>query len=367
MNSDNEILYNINIYINNELYGTIEIPKLITTKLTTKVAGSKGSTKTLKAGEFEISGPSYFSMITADDTFIKDVYIHSGLRKSGVTINSHSYKAEYVDEIIAEEGFSSSNLESKIEFKNFDKASYERESSAMLLSYTGDGNSTGKDMLVSPSVCISGTSSAEMYYFKSRLYFNDFKLERKLAQLIFLKDGVEYEGMPLLKTALYPERISQSEMLITYFDENGDVVTHKSGVDYHKWYNVEIIIDLFGEYPVYIVSVTDDSGNKVMTAVAGVSEKTLKINALLENYSRVPVNGVVLACQYSLSGEMLSLSKCDFNATGAYMPFVVNSLPTSDALSIELNLNSDMSYIKLFVLNSLNNITLYTGIVKYVN
>ena len=104
-----------------------------------------------------------------------------------------------------------------------------------------------------------------------------------------------------------------------------------------------------------------------MTAVAGVSEKTLKINALLENYSRVPVNGVVLACQYSLSGEMLSLSKCDFNVNGAYMPFEVNSLPTSDAVSIELNLNSDVSYIKLFVLDSLNNITPYTGIVKYVN
>lgn len=436
VNNDGEILYNIDTYINGELYGTIEIPKIVTSKVSTTVMGSKGYNSTYKAGtEFGISGPSHFSMITADGTLIKDVYIHSGLRKSGETINSSSYKAEYADEIIVEESFNSSYINNKIEFRNFDKASYERESSAMMLSYTGDGNSTGKDMAVSPSVCISGTSSAEMYRFNARFYFGDYKLERKLMQLIFTKDGTVYEGSPII-TILRGSVMRESEMIIPCTDGNGDVITHKANVVYQKWYNAEVIIDLSGDYPVYTITVTDDSGNilfdgietrdtfaplsydnvymqirmdskleetnkltsgettsmklddicwmslykgsglsldnikmfsgnRVMTGLSSVSEGTVELNALLSNHSRTPVNGVVLACQYSLSGEMLLLSKCGFNVAKAYAPFETNNLPTSDIVSLELNLHSDMSYIKLFVLDSLNMLVPYTSCVKY--
>ena len=67
-------------------------------------------------------------------------------------------------------------------------------------------------------------------------------------------------------------------------------------------------------------------------------------------------------CQYTGGDELISINQGIFNISGAYDPYLIDCLPTSDAVTVSIKLDSETSWVKIFVMDSLDSLTPYTKI-----
>jgi len=429
IDSDSDILYEIRTYCNNTLYGIIEIPKIITVSSAVNVQGSTGDTVTIK-GETEISGLYNLNLLTSNDTLVKDVYIHSGLSKIQNSLVAVNEKTDFLDKVIVTEQFTDTKLDETLNISNFNVATKSVSGGYMTLSYTGDGSKTAKDMLESPYVQVCDTQNADKYIFRVRCKFNDFKVERIIAQMFSGDSETEVSHAPILKTAK-GSTMRKSKLLFTY---NNGVSNIEKSVDIANdtWYDIEITTDLTDIYPIYSINVIDESQvvilnengivdktsglltdtihwqikmNNTLEEINALSETTkmylddiyfssiqrveklqvndvkifdgcksvdvaayqslgenLKISALVSNYATSPVSGRIFVCQYTGGDELISINQGIFNISGAYDPYLIDCLPTSDAVTVSIKLDSETSWVKIFVMDSLDSLTPYTKI-----
>ena len=258
--AESDVLYTLNTYCNNILCGTIEIPKKINTTNTYSVVGSTGKTVSV-TGEFEFSGPYLFNFLTSNGTLIKDVYIHSGLGKTQNVLVPVNTKTDFLDDIIVNEQFADKTVDNNLIMQNFGIATNNISSGYITLSYAGDGIKTAKDMTDSPVIKLGNNSKSDKYIFRARYKFNDFKIERCLAQFISEKDGTQALHAPILKTAI-GSTMRKSTLVISYLggDDGTTQVIKSADIANDIWYDVEIVADVSGTFPAYQIKVTSESG-----------------------------------------------------------------------------------------------------------
>lgn len=425
---DSDILYDINIYINNKHYGTIEIPQNITVAEDVQVECSSGKTVTV-SDDCDISGLGMLNFLTSYDTLVKDVYIHSGSNDYSKEMIPVNNKTDVFGELLIDEPFNK-KIKSSLILNDFDKAECNVTNNTLELYYSGDGKNTSKDMAKSPTIRMVGNGLDKKYVFKAKYSFNDFKIERNLAQLVFDKDGVEYFSVPILKTA-YSNSMSKSKFVVSYLDGSGNEVKKEADISNQKWYNIEISVDLTGEYTAYNIVVIDNTGKSIINefvedktlsctcdnvymqmrmdsnveqtnALSGsttmyvddiywaslsqierlrvdsvklfankeilekpIGNQSIKVSAFLSNYDMEQTSGTIFVCQFSADKEMLDISKLDFMIPGMHEQYAKYGVPTSEAVSLDINIRNGAEYIKLFVVDSTGEIIPYTKCLEY--
>ena len=70
-------------------------------------------------------------------------------------------------------------------------------------------------------------------------------------------------------------------------------------------------------------------------------------------------------CQFSADKEMLDISKLDFIIPGMHEQYAKYGVPTSEAVSLDINIRNGAEYIKLFVVDSMGEIIPYTKCLEY--
>lgn len=95
------------------------------------------------------------------------------------------------------------------------------------------------------------------------------------------------------------------------------------------------------------------------------SDGNIKVDALVTNYSLDEKTGIVFVGAYS-AGDELILSSCEsFTVNAAFDPYISGSLPTAEAVFVSIKNDSTISYVKVFVLDNINNLKPHTKIYEF--